>query len=107
MKELFPKELEAYISEASSPPVFLDVREQWEYDIVHFPNSKLIPMAQLSVQLDELDLDTEFVVVCHHGIRSRNAALYMEQHGFKKVINLKGGIDAWADEVDRSMPTYD
>ena len=106
MNELYPKELKAYIGEASNPPLFIDVREQWEYDVVHLPNSKLIPMAQLPQQLDELNQDAELVVVCHHGIRSRAVALYLEKQGFKKVINLKGGIDAWAKEVDRSMPTY-
>ena len=106
MNELNPKELKHYMSEASNPPLLIDVREQWEYDIVHLPNSELVPMAKLPTQLDTLDRDAEVVVICHHGIRSRAAALYLEQQGFKKVINLKGGIDAWAHEVDHSMPTY-
>ena len=106
MNELYPQELKAYIGEASTPPILIDVREQWEYDVVHLPNSKLVPMAQLSECLDDLDQDDEIVLICHHGIRSRAAALYLEQQGFKKVINLKGGIDAWAKEVDYNMPTY-
>lgn len=106
MNELHPNALKAYINEAGKPPLLIDVREQWEYNIVHLPDSKLIPMAQLPAQLDELDQNAELVVVCHHGIRSRAAALYLEQQGFKKVINLKGGIDAWAKEVDPDMPTY-
>jgi len=107
MNELNPKELKAHIEQADEPPQLIDVREQWEYDIVHFPGSKLIPLDQLSTRLDELDGDAELVMVCHHGIRSRAAGFYLEKHGFKKVINLKGGIDAWAKEVDRSFPTYD
>ena len=106
MHELYPRELEAYMDKASNPPLLIDVREPWEYDIVHLPNSKLMPMAQLPTQLDELNQDAELVIICHHGIRSRAVALYLEQQGFKKVINLKGGIDAWAKEVDHSMPTY-
>ncbi len=107
MNELYPKELKTYIGAANDPPVLIDVREQWEYDIVHLPDSELIPMSELSEQIGKLNRDAEIVVICHHGIRSRAAALYMEKHGFKKVINLKGGIDAWAKDVDPSMPTYD
>ena len=106
MNELYPKELKTYIGETNTPPLLIDVREQWEYDVVHLPDSELIPMSQLPAQLDRLNRDAEIVVICHHGIRSRAAAIYLEQQGFKKVINLKGGIDAWAKDVDRSMPTY-
>ena len=106
MNELYPKELKTYIGETTPPPLLIDVREQWEYDVVHLPDSELIPMSQLPAQLDRLNRDAEIVVICHHGIRSRAAAIYLEQQGFKKVINLKGGIDAWAKDVDHSMPTY-
>ena len=106
MNELYPKELKTHIGEANDPPILIDVREPWEYEVVHFPDSELIPMSELPAQLGKLDRDTEIVVICHHGIRSRAAALYLEQQGFKKVINLKGGIDAWAKDVDHSMPTY-
>ena len=106
MNELYPRELKTYIGETNTPPLLIDVREQWEYDVVHLPDSELIPMSQLPAQLDRLNRDVEIVVICHHGIRSRAAAIYLEQQGFKKVINLKGGIDAWAKDVDHSMPTY-
>ena len=106
MNELHPQELKAYIGKATTPPILIDVREQWEYDVVHLPNSQLVPLAQLPAHLNQLDEDAEIVLICHHGIRSRAAALYLEQQGFKKVINLKGGIDAWAKEVDADMPTY-
>ena len=106
MNELYPKELKTYIGEANNPPVLIDVREPWEYDVVHLPDSELIPMSQLPAQLNRLNRDVEIVVICHHGIRSRAAAIYLEQQGFKKVINLKGGIDAWAKDVDHSMPIY-
>ena len=106
MNELYPRELKTYIGETNTPPLLIDVREQWEYDVVHLPDSELIPMSQLPAQLDRLNRDVEIVVICHHGIRSRAAAIYLEQQGFKKVINLNGGIDAWAKDVDHSMPTY-
>ena len=106
MNELYPRELKTYIGETNTPPLLIDVREQWEYDVVHLPDSELIPMSQLPAQLNRLNRDAEIVVICHHGIRSRAAAIYLEQQGFKKVINLKGGIDAWAKDVDHSMPTY-
>ena len=107
MNELNPEQLKAYINETHKLLLLIDVREQWEYDIVHLPNSKLIPTAELPDQLDTLDRDAELVMICHHGIRSRAAALYLEKQGFKKVHNLKGGIDAWARTIDHNMPTYD
>lgn len=90
----------------SSAFILLDVREPWEFDICAIPNSILIPMGAISQQLDTLDKDTEIIVICHHGIRSRRVAQYMEQQGFNHMINLSGGVETWAREVDLDMPTY-
>lgn len=87
-------------------PLILDVREPWEYQLCKLPDSRLMPMRTVPQMLNELDPDRETVVICHHGIRSQQVALYLEQEGFGKLHNLRGGIDAWAREVDVHMETY-
>ncbi len=110
MVEFSPAELKARLASArgaaGDDPLLLDVREQWEYDIVHLPDSLLIPTAQIKARLGELDPQRETVVICHHGIRSMKIARVLVQAGFERVINLRGGLDAWAKELDPTMPTY-
>jgi len=65
-----------------------------------------MPMRQVPVEADSLDADREIVVICHHGIRSRQVGLFLKARGFSRVINLRGGIDAWARSTDTSLPTY-
>ena len=106
MRELRPTELLAYLATTDEVPLLLDVREPWEFDICRLPDSQLIPMGQLLLQLDSLSPERETVVICHHGIRSRVVAMQLERVGFDRVINLAGGMEAWAREVDRDMPVY-
>jgi rhodanese-related sulfurtransferase len=106
MREITPDECKAYLETAPQAPLLLDVREPWEYQIVHLENSRLVPMRQVPAELDSLDEDQEIIVICHHGIRSRQVALFLESHGFRNVINLRGGIDAWARHTDSGLPTY-
>ena len=106
MKDMSPRDLERLLGKAAIPPTLLDVRESWEFDIVHLPRSLLIPLSRLTERLGELDADNPVVVICHHGVRSRTAARLLEQNGFRYVINLKGGIDAWAREINPTMPVY-
>jgi len=84
----------------------LDVREPWEFQTCHLEGSLLIPMGRIPAGRDELDPDRETVVICHHGIRSRQIAYYLERAGFTNVVNLTGGLDAWARDVDPEMPVY-
>ena len=99
-------ELRDYLDSASSAPLLLDVREPWEFERCNLSNSVLIPMRQIPSALNQLDPDNEIVVICHHGIRSRSVAAYLTSNDFNRVINLSDGIDAWAKQVDHSMPTY-
>lgn len=105
MRQFRPVELAAYI-EAGHAPVLLDVREQWEWEVCRLPGAVLIPMRELPARLDELDPAAETVVICHHGVRSYHAARYLETVGFGNVVNLSGGVAAWADEVDPALPRY-
>ena len=84
----------------------LDVRETWEFELCHIQGSINIPMAEIVDKLDILDRSGETVVICHHGMRSLQVAAYLEIEGFKKVINLEGGIAAWASRIDSQMPQY-
>ncbi len=106
MREMDAATLSEYLERCDTPPLLLDVRQPWEFDVCRIEGSQLIPMGQLPRKLAELDPEQETVVICHHGIRSRSVGRYLEQQGFSKVINLSGGVDQWAKQVDNTMPTY-
>jgi adenylyltransferase/sulfurtransferase len=86
--------------------VLLDVREPHELEISKLPGARLIPLGQLASRLSELDSAEEMVVFCKGGTRSARALELLVSAGFKKVKNLKGGINAWAREVDPNLPEY-
>ena len=106
MRDISPAELRDHLASNNSEPLLLDVREPWEFRICSIDGSQLIPMGQIPSALGDLDPARETVVICHHGIRSRQVAMYLEYQGFRSVINLAGGVAAWARDVDRQMPTY-
>jgi rhodanese-related sulfurtransferase len=101
-----PRELQAHLAASTEPPLLLDVREPWEFEICHIAGSTLMPMRGIPAALGQLAPDRETVVICHHGIRSRQVAWYLERAGFPRVVNLSGGVDAWAREVDADMAVY-
>ena len=86
--------------------VLLDVREQDEYEIVHFEDALLIPVNELPQQTHRLDRDSEIVIHCHKGMRSMYAAAYLYQLGYRNVKSLSGGIDQWAIEIDSTLIRY-
>ena len=107
MRQMSVKELKVYLEQqAQLNPLLLDVREPWEYHMCRIENSTLIPMRQIPQAVEELNPEQETIVICHHGVRSRRVGQYLIQSGFKNVINLEGGIDAWARQIDPQMTTY-
>ena len=84
----------------------IDVREPHELEISHLPNATNIPLGQLASRLSELDSAEDLVLFCKSGNRSTRALELLTSAGFKKVKNLKGGINAWAREVDKNLPVY-
>ena len=85
----------------------IDVREPHEYEIARIPDTKLIPLAQVVNRMGEIDPSRETVVHCKGGVRSAKAIEALKQAGFQgRLINLRGGITAWSDEVDPSVPKY-
>jgi rhodanese-related sulfurtransferase len=90
-----------------NPPLLLDVREPWEFQTASLPNSLLMPMGEVSSRAHtELDPDEPIVVLCHHGARSLNVALWLRNQGFEHAQSLAGGIDAWSRTIDPTIPRY-
>ena len=102
--EITPKELKARLDKGDDLFI-LDVREPHEYQICNL-GGKLIPLGEISRRAHELDTSREIVVHCRSGKRSAEAAEFLRTAGFRKLLNLKGGILAWSDEVDPSVPKY-
>ena len=105
VKKLSATELKNKI-EQEEKLFLLDVREPNEYEYSHIANSILIPLNQIPNRLSELDPEQEIVVICHHGMRSQQAANYLAQSGFNNISNLTGGIDAWSCNCDSSVRRY-
>jgi adenylyltransferase/sulfurtransferase len=104
IQEITATELKAR-QDRGDKPFILDVREPHEYQICNL-NGKLIPLGELPRRVNELDSSVEMVVHCRSGKRSADAIHFLQTAGFKKLWNLKGGVLAWADEVDPRMPKY-
>ncbi len=106
MQQITPPQLQRYLAVAEEQPLLLDVREPWEFKICALQDSQNVPMATITRHLEKLDPSRKTVVICHHGMRSMQVVLYLENNGFRDVINLTGGIDRWASEIDPGMPRY-
>ena len=107
MVQLLPSDLVAWLDDNSRPrPVLIDVREGWEFERCNIDGSLPMPMATVPLRLQELDPQAETVLICHHGARSFQVGMFLEQRGFGKLYNLQGGVDAWARTVDPAMPVY-
>ena len=101
-----PLEVKALLDANTSDIMLLDVREQWEYDLCHIPNSIHIPLSDITTRISELQKSDPIIIICHNGRRSLNIGLELITKGFDNVINLKGGVDQWADDIDNTMAKY-
>jgi rhodanese-related sulfurtransferase len=107
MKHITAPDLADWIADASRPkPLLLDVREPWEFETCHIEGSVAMPMNTVPARHAELDADRSIVCICHHGMRSAQVAAFLERCGIVDVTNLTGGVHAWAQQVDNTMPTY-
>ena len=107
MNQLSVSSLADWLADPARPrPLLLDVRQPEELAICALPDVVAMPMATVPVRADELPRDKEIVVICHHGGRSMQVAMFLERQGFSKLINLAGGVAQWAQQVDPSMPQY-
>jgi rhodanese-related sulfurtransferase len=96
--------------QAFGQPVVLDVREPWELQTASVKplgfELRCIPMHTLGERLHELDRSTPLACLCHHGVRSQQVAIFLLQQGFSRIANISGGINAWSQELDSSVPRY-
>jgi sulfur-carrier protein adenylyltransferase/sulfurtransferase len=92
--------------DAREPFELIDVREAFEYEIARIDGAKLIPLGEIAERANELQRERSIVVHCHSGQRSAEAVRLLQQRGFANVYNLEGGIDAWSDQIDPSVPKY-
>jgi len=102
--EITPRELKSRLDRGDDLFI-LDVREPHEYQICNL-NGYLIPLGDLPKRVSELDSSREIIAHCRSGKRSAEATQFLQKAGFRKVLNLKGGILAWSDEVDPAVPKY-
>lgn len=113
IEQVRPSQLSTWLQTAAATgkqPIVLDVREVWElqtasvnpdgFTLIH------IPMNAIPARVSELDRDTPIACLCHHGGRSQQVANYLAQSGYVTLANVAGGIHAWADELDSSIPRY-
>ncbi|WP_269527222.1 rhodanese-like domain-containing protein [Coraliomargarita parva] len=96
----------ANLKESGESIVFLDVREHDEVAICAIEGALHVPMGEIPERLEQLPKEPTLVVFCHHGMRSQNVIHYLEARGMTNTINLRGGIHAWACEVDPEMQRY-
>ena len=105
--QLSPRQLAAWRDDdARESPLVLDVRERWEFDHCSIDESLSVPLGELAAALPRLPRDRDIVVVCHHGVRSQHAAMWLARAGFARIHNLAGGVEAWASDVDPRMKRY-
>ena len=107
MKSISVADLVSWLADqARTPPLLLDVREPWEHQICAIAGSQPMPMQQVPTSFSTLEPRQPIVCVCHHGHRSAQVAMFLQRQGYEDVYNLTGGVDAWARQVDRTMPVY-
>lgn len=102
--QISPTELKQRI-DAGDDLFILDVREPYEYQIANIGGT-LIPQNEIPRRLAEIDRNRDTVVHCKAGLRSQRVAEFLKQSGYERVTNLAGGIHAWSEQVDPSVPKY-
>ncbi len=116
MKAIQPSQLDTWLTQAASEaaagslPIVLDVREPWELQTAAVKSEgfelRHMPMRSVPERFNELDLDQPIACLCHHGVRSAQVANFLIHQGFTQVVNIHGGIHAWSQERDPTVPVY-
>ena len=112
MQQVSPSQFNDWLPQAVSvgQPLVLDVRETWECQLASIAPAGcevlIMPMQTIPARLMELDKTRPIACLCHHGGRSMQVASFLEQQGFSNITNISGGIHAWSNQVDASVPVY-
>lgn len=101
-----PSEVKARLSQRSTDFILLDCREPEEMILARIDGALHIPMGDIPSRLQSLDPEKEYVIFCHHGVRSAHVVSFLRRQEFDRVRNMAGGIDAWSREVDANVPRY-
>lgn len=104
MQEISVTDLKTKL-DSDEPIQLIDVRETWELEICQLEGAKNLPMTEIVDRVSEVERDVETYVLCHHGGRSQQVAMWLEQQGFA-TTNVLGGIDAWAAMINPEMARY-
>ena len=102
MKEITVQQLKEKLIDKNEHFMLIDVREDFEY-MVSNNGGEHIPLSNLQRRVHTLNQDAEYAIICRAGARSANACVFLEQEGFENVYNVKGGMKAWAAEIDPSI----
>src|SRR5271156_3657525 len=103
--EISPREVKELLAR-DDKVLFVDVREQWEYDTAHIEGSVLIPLGDIPANLQRLENAEQVVFFCHHGMRSLDAAAWLRAQSVAGAQSMSGGIERWSTEIDPSVPRY-
>ena len=106
IRQISATELKARLDTVDGAPFLLDVREPQEFEYCRIDGAVLIPLGELTRRADELPTGREIVAICHHGARSMQAASFLQQSRGLDMLNLQGGVAAWARDVDPAMKQY-
>ena len=104
IQDLTPKEFKDYL--VDDEVTLVDVREQWEFDICKIKGAILIPLGEIAESYVNLNKNSKIALYCHSGIRSMHVADFLLSKDFQSLVNLQGGIDAWAQEIDTTVERY-
>ena len=106
MQEISAADAAAKLAADPENTVLLDVREAMELEIAALEGAIHVPMAETPARLNDLDPEKTIICMCHHGGRSAQVAAFLQSRGYRKVINMSGGIEAWSLSVDAEIPRY-
>jgi rhodanese-related sulfurtransferase len=112
MQQISPAQFIDWLTTATThgQPLVLDVRETWECELASIAPAgcevQIMPMQSVPNRLVELNKNRPIACLCHHGSRSMQVASFLENHGFQNIVNISGGINAWSNQVDASIPVY-
>ena len=104
--EISPELVREMMETDEEDVILLDVRDDWEWEVAHLEGAIHIPLDELGFRLKELNPHNEIVCYCHVGERSIDACLVLWEAGFRKVRSMTGGIEAWSELVDPTVPRY-